>query len=128
MTRARFVLAAVGLLVVWSLAVPTGAFTAASMDRGVDVRVAPEGEGYVGVMQACDNDTLDVTISNRFGSGRVLDVTVTVDGTTETVDGLGPGDSETLTFQATSQQETVTVTASGSGVTANLNRSVPAGC
>lgn len=128
MTRARIVLAAVGLLVVWSLAVPTGAFTAASLDRGVDVRVAPEGEGYVGVTQACDNDTLDVTVSNRFGNGRVLDVSVTVNGTTETAEGMDAGDSKTLTFGAVNPQGTVTITASGSGITAQLNRSVPAGC
>jgi hypothetical protein len=127
-TRARVVLAAIGLLVVWSLAVPTGAFSATSLDRGVDVRVAPDGEGYVGVTQACENDTLHVTVSNRFGSGRLLDVNVTVGGTTETADGLGVGDSETLTFGAVGPQTTVTITASGSGVTAHLNRSVPTDC
>lgn len=128
MTRVRIVLAAVTVLVVWSLAVPTGAFTAASLDRGVDVRVAPEGEGYVGVTQACENDTLDVTVSNRFGNGRLLDVSVTVNGTTETAEGLDAGDSEILTFDGVSPQAMVRITASGSGITAKLNRSVPAGC
>lgn len=128
MTRARVVLAAVGLLVVWSLAVPTGAFSATSLDRGVDVRVAPEGEGYVGVEQACDNETLRVTVSNRFGSGRLLDVAVTVDGSTETAEELETGESETLPFDAPGPQATVRISASGSGITAQLNRSVPAGC
>jgi hypothetical protein len=127
-TRARYVLAAVGLLVVWSLAVPTGAFSSASLDRGVEVRVAPNGEGYVGLAQVCDNSTLHVTVSNRFGDSRVLDVNVTVDGTTETVDALGAGDSETLTFDAPRPQATLQISASGSGVTAHLNRSMPAGC
>jgi hypothetical protein len=127
-TRARYALVAVVLLAVWSLAVPTGAFSAASLDRGVEVRVVPDGAGYVGVAQACDNSTLHLTVSNQFGIGRVLDVTVTVNGTTKTADGLGAGDSATLTFSAVSPRATVRITASGSGVTAHLNRSVPAGC
>ena len=128
MSWGRYVLITVGVLFIWSFAVPTGGVNSAAMDRSVDGDVVTDGDAYLEVQRACDNSTLHMTVSNQFGVGRVLDVTVTVNGTTKTADGLGAGDSATLTFSAVGPRATVRITASGSGVTAHLNRSVPAGC
>lgn len=127
MTRTRYVLVAVGVLLVWSLAVPTGGVSSTSIDRGIDGEVASDDEAYLGIESECGNDTVTVTVANRFGGETVLDIDVTANGTTETIDDLAPEESETVTFDANGTSS-ATLTALGSGVSIRLERSLPTGC
>lgn len=128
MTWIRYGLLAVALLVAGSLVASTGGVSSTALDRGIDVAVVSDDEAYLGVQRECSNSTLRVTITNQYASSTTLDVDVAVNGTTEAIDDLEAGESRTTTFEAYATDDTITIDASGSGVSVRLARSIPSGC
>ena len=100
----------------------TGGFSAMSADRGVSVTVAGDEEAYLGYSDTCENGTLEITLTNQFDE-ELTDVSITVAKEEEPLSDLGPGDSETVEFNVSeSGGHDVTVDASGSGVSVELDR------
>jgi len=128
MTWPRHVLLVVALLVAGSLAAPTAGFSSAAADRDVEVAVVSDDDAYLGVRSECNDDTLQVTVTNRFAPGTAPDVAIAVNGTTETVDGLESGESRSRRFDAFGADDAISVRASDSGVSVRLARPLPAGC
>ena len=128
MTWNRYALVVVALLVVGALIAPTGGFSSSDIGRSVDVAVASDDEAYLGIQRECRDNASQVTITNRFSSGTTLDVNIVVNGTTKTIDDLAAGGQETKQFNTSSTEDTVTVDASGSGISVHLTRSLPTGC
>jgi len=128
MTWHRYVFVAVALLAVGALIAPTGGFSSSDIDRNVGVAVAADDEAFLGVQRECRDNASQVAITNRFSSGTTLDIDITVNGTTETIDDLAAGDRETKQFDTSDTDDTVTIDASGSGSSVRLTRSVPTGC
>lgn len=125
---ARYGLLVVVLLLSWSLVAPTGGISTTSVNRGVDGSVASDDDAYLGVQLECQNGMLLVTITNQFPAETVLGVDITVNGTTKSIDDLEVGESQMKEFQAFDTGDTVTVTASGSGISAQLTRPLPTEC
>jgi hypothetical protein len=94
----------------------------------VDVAVVSDDEAYFGVQRECRGNTSQVNVTNRFSAGTTLDVDITVNGTIETIDDLAAGDQETRQFDTSDTDDTVTIDASGSGVSVHLTRSLPTEC
>ena len=128
MTWNRHVLLIIALLVVGVLIVPTSGFSSSDVDRNADVAVASDDEAYLGIQRECRNNASQVAITNRFSSGTTLDIDITVNGTTKTIDDLAPGGQETKQFNTSDTDGTVTIDASGSEISVYLTRSLPAGC
>lgn len=128
MTGKRHLLVVVALLVGGSLAVSTTGFSSVTADRSVEAGVAADDEAYLGIQRECSNSTLQVGIINRFSTGNTLDVSITVNGTTETIDDLSPGESQSEAFDTFDTGDTIRIDASGSGVAINLSRPIPTGC
>ena len=128
MTWNRSVLLVVALLVAGSLIAPTTGFSSTVADRDVDVAVVSDDEAYLGIQRGCNNGTLRVTITNRFSSGTTLDINIAVNGTTKTIDDLAAGGQGTRQFNTFDTDDTVTIGASGSGVSVHSTRSLPTGC
>jgi alpha-L-arabinofuranosidase len=124
----RYVLLVVALLVVVALIAPTGGVSSSAIDRNVDVAVASDDEAYLGIQRECRDNASQVTITNRFSSGTTLDVNIAVNGTTKTIDDLAAGGQETKQFNTFDTDDTVTIDASGSGISVHLTRSLPTGC
>ncbi|MFC7138106.1 hypothetical protein ACFQRB_19775 [Halobaculum litoreum] len=125
-----------------SLAVGTGSFTAADATR--DVTLATDEAPYLGITQvdttATANDTTTVellAVDNRFES-TISEVSVTASGASvavvSTPDGLGVGDSETVAVDVTcgpansTVATTLSVTATGDGVSVDTTESVVVEC
>lgn len=128
MTWNRYFLLVVALLVVGALTTPTGGFSSSDLDRNVDVAVASDDEAYLGIERKCRGNTSQVTITNRFSSGTTLNIDITVNGTTKTINGLAAGGQETKQFDTFDTDDTITIDASGSGISVHLTRSLPTGC
>jgi len=128
MTWNRHVLLIIALLVVGVLIVPTSGFSSSDVDRNADVAVAADDGAYLGIQRECRDNASQVAITNRFSSGTTLDVNVAVNGTTKTIDDLAPGGQETKQFDTSDTDDTVTIDASGSGISVYLTRSLPTGC
>jgi Protein of unknown function (DUF1102). len=127
--------ALVTLAVSVALAIPaTAGFSSTSVDRSVQVSIVPDDSAFLSFEQDLSNTNmttgttdLDVTITNQFGLDTTLDaVEVTVDGRTESVGPLGPGDAGTADFSDVDCDSTADVVASGSDVSVELDREV--GC
>lgn len=125
MTWSRYILLAVALLVAGSLIASTTGFSSATADRNVAVTVVSDDKAYLGVQRECRDNTSQVTITNRFSAGTTLGVSITVNGTVKTIDDLSPGESQSKAFDT---DGTITVHASGSGVSVHLTRSLPTRC
>lgn len=110
------------------LIMSTGGFSSSGLDRNVDVAFVSDDEAVLGIQRVCSDSTLQVTITNRFSSGTTLDIDVVVNGTTKSIDDLEVGESQRKEFQAFDTGDTVTVTASGSGISAQLTRPLPTEC
>ena len=128
MIPARRLLLVVAVVVAGSLAVPTAGFSSMAADRSIEVAVVPDDSAYLGVQRTCNNSTVRVGVANRLPTGTTLDVDVAVGGTTRTIDGLAPGESQNRTFDSFDADDRITVDASGSGVSVRLTRPLPAGC
>jgi len=128
MTWNRSVFLAVALLTVGALIAPTGGVSSSDIDQNVDVAVASDDGAYLGVQIECRDNASQVTITNRFSSGTTLDIDITVNGTTKTIDDLAAGGQETKQFNTFDTDDTVTIDASGSGISVHLTRSLPTGC
>ncbi|WP_311172423.1 hypothetical protein [Halobellus ordinarius] len=128
MTWRRYLLLVVALLVAGSLITPTAGFSSAAADRNVDVAVVSDDEAYLGIQRECSDNTLQVTVTNRFSAGTTLDVDIAVNGTTKTIDDLSSGESQSKAFNAFDTNDTATIAASGSGISVHLTRSLPTGC
>lgn len=106
----------------------TGGFSAMSADRGVSVAVADDEEAYVGYEATCDGPDLEITITNQFDS-ELTDGSVTVGGEQVSLlddeESIGPGETETVTFNGVDSGSDVTVTVEGEGISAELDRAVP---
>jgi hypothetical protein len=120
-------------LVVLATTAGTSAFSAASLDRSVQIGVADDDDAYLGVdvtgTTTNGTTTVDVSVANRFPSGTALTtVTATVDGDTITLtpsDGsLDTGENTDATIGGVTCSNTVTVHASGDGVTVTLERAI----
>lgn len=120
------------LLALLALSLPlvasTGGFSSASVPRGVDATIASDEEAYLGVERDCRNGTLYVTITNQFPAEEMLDVEITVNGSTKAIDGLGVGESRTVGFETVDAGDPVSVFASGGSATVRLERNVPTSC
>jgi hypothetical protein len=108
-----------------ALVVPTGGFSSVQADRGVEIAVAPDSSAYVGYAAECTNDTLAVTVTNRFDHG-TEGGSVTVGTATESLPGIDPAGSHTVEFEdGFDADDAVRVVVEGEGVTVRLQRSVP---
>jgi hypothetical protein len=128
MTVSRLALVTAVLLAVGLLIAPTGGFSSSVTDRSVGVSVSPDHEAYLGVQSACTNNTLQVSLTNRFPSGTALDIEIAVNETLKSINRLPTGARETKQFDTFSASDTVTIDASGSGTSVQLTRSLPTGC
>lgn len=128
MTWTRYALLVVVLLVSWSLIVSTGGISSMSMSRGLDGSVVSDEEAYLGVALDCNNGVLRVRITNQFSDETVLDVEVTVNGTTETFEDLRVRQSGTMVFRGVATGDTVEIRAVGSSASVRLFRTLPTGC
>ena len=91
---------------------------------GLLLIVAALGPTAVGQV-AADDVTLTVTVSNQFPSGTTLHVTVSHDDTAHPGDGsLESGQKRWVRFENADCSENVIITASGDGVTVELEREV----
>jgi hypothetical protein len=106
----------------------TTGFSSATADRNVEIVVVADGEAYLGIQKECRNDTSQVMITNRFPAGTTLDVNIAINRTEKTIDELRSGESQSRAFDTFGADETITVHASGSGITVRLTRLLPAGC
>jgi len=129
----RWVYGALLALAVVSL-LGTGGFSAISADRGVSVAVTDDTDAYVGYEDACNGETLNITITNRFDES-LTDGSVTVAGNETEFGTIEPGESATVSFnvsgsggQTIDSGDRVTVKASGPGVSVDLDRTVPEQC
>jgi len=112
----------------------TGGFSAISADRGVSVAVTGNDDAYLGYETACHNGTLNITITNRFDE-TLTDGSVAVDGNETELPEIKPSESATVTFDVSASDgqtiepgDPVTVEASGSGISVELDRTVPEQC
>lgn len=128
MTGKRYILVVVALFIGGSLVVSTTGFSHVTTDRSVEASVAADDEAYLSIQRECGNSTLRVAITNRFSTGATLNVSITIDGTTKTINELTAGESRGETFDTFDTGDTITVDASGSGVVINLTRPLPMGC
>lgn len=128
MIRRQHILLVVALLVAGSLIASTTGFSSAAVDRNVDVAVASDDKAYLGIQRECRGNASQVTITNRFSSGTRLDIDIAVNGTTKTIDDLAARGQETKQFDTFDTDDTITIDASGSGVSVHLTRSLPTGC
>ena len=128
MIPARRLLLVVAVVVAGSLAAPTTGFSSVAADRSVAVAVAPDDSAYLGGPRPCNTSTVRVGGANRLPTGTTLDVDVAVGGTTRSIDGRAPGESQNRTFESFDADDRITVDASGSGVSVRLTRPPPAGC
>lgn len=141
-------LAVVSVVVSVGLLTPqTGAFTSATADRSVSVSVVDDEDAYLGIQRspvslAGNREVVLLTVTNRFQ--RALDLTVRVTErnpgvapTVTAVDGpaaLAPGGAAPVTASVTcvdstaSGRPTVTLNASGEGVSVMATRSVAVDC
>jgi hypothetical protein len=126
-TERRFPLL-IALLLAGSLVAPTTGFSSAAADRNVDVAIVSDDEAYLGVQRECTNSTLQVTVTNRFAAGTTLNVAIVVNGTTKTIDGLRPGESQRKAFDTFGADDPISIRASSSGVSVRVARSPPSGC
>ncbi|MFC6953351.1 hypothetical protein [Halorubellus litoreus] len=129
--RGWLVLAAAAVVVATTAG--TGAFSAVSAERGIQIAVVDDDRAYLGVAVTANvsgNDTTArITVTNQFPQGTTLSaVTATVDGETvsltpgsTTLDG---GDSTTGTVANVTCGDTVTIRASGDGVRVELEREI----
>jgi hypothetical protein len=129
--RGWLVLAAA--LVVLATTAGTSAFSAASLDRGVQIGVASDDDAYLGVAvtgTATNNTTTaSVTVTNQFPGGTALTTVVaTVDDDTVTLtpsDGsLNGGEPTSATIEDVTCDDTVVIHASGDAVAVTLERQV----
>jgi len=101
------------------LLVPTGGFNTTSADRTVAISVVSDETAYLSVERQCNNETMAVRITNRFPASTVVDIYITANETTKTIDNLSPQMSQTKTFETV---DTVTITASSSEASVHLTR------
>lgn len=128
MTWNRYFFLVVALLVGGSLIASTTGLSSVTADRNLNVAVASDDEAYLGIQRECNDSVLQVTITNRFSSGRTLDIDVAVNGTTKTINDLAAGGQETKQSDTFDTDDTITINASGSGISVHLTRSLPMGC
>lgn len=128
MRGSRVVVLVAALLLVGVFIVPTGGFSSVESSRGIGVVVVSDDAAYLGIERDCSNGTLYVVITNRVLSRTSLEIDIAVNGTTKTIDGLAPGQSQTTRFATFNTDGTITIEASGPGVAIHLRRPLPAGC
>jgi hypothetical protein len=118
----------VALTVAGSLIASTTGFSSATADRNVNVAVVADDESYLKIERGCSENTLEVTITNQFSAGTIMDVDIAVNGTTKTIDGLAFGESQSKAFDSFETDDTIATDAPGSEISVRLTRSLPAGC
>lgn len=128
MTWNRYILLVVALLVVGALITPTGGFSSSDLDRNLNLAVASDDEAYLGIQRECRANASQVAITNQFFSGTTLNIDITVNGTTKTINDLAVGSQETKRFDTFDTDDTITIDASGSGLSVRLTRSLPTEC
>lgn len=115
----RTVLLGAMVFLIVVLLTPTGGFNTTAADRTVTISVVSDETAYLSVERECNNDTMAVKITNRFPAGTVVDIHITANETSKTINSLTPGTSRTKTFETV---DTVTVTASSSEESVHLTR------
>lgn len=133
MNRRRRLLVLAAVIAGAAVVTGTGGFSSAAVERDVQVRIADDENAYLGFernVTSVGNDTVDleVRVSNRFGTTMLTTVEVTVDGATADLGGddpVGPGEAVGRTFRSVPCGDSISVTASGDGVTVRFDRSVP---
>jgi len=128
MNRRAWVVVAAGLVALATTA-GTGAVSSMSAERGMNVHVVDDKDAYLGVdietETSEDGTEVNVTVSNQFPSGTTLHVTVSHDDTAHPGDGsLESGQKRWVRFENADCSENVIITASGDGVTVELEREV----
>lgn len=94
--RRQVLLTVASILLVAAIATNTGGFATVDADRSVNIAVTSDQDAYLGIDDGHTDGTLSVELTNRFGGDVTLDASVTANGTTETVDSLGPGTVESV--------------------------------
>ncbi|WP_323676423.1 hypothetical protein [Halorubellus sp. PRR65] len=132
MTRRGWLVLAAALVVLATTA-GTSAFSAASLDRSVQIDVADDQSAYLGVSvtgNATNNTTTaTVTVTNQLpGDIALTTVTATDEGDSTSLtpgDGsLDGGDTTSATIENVTCGETVVIHASGDAVTVTLEREI----
>lgn len=119
MIRHRAVLLGAALFLTVVLLTPTGAYSTSATDRNVAISVVADENAYLSTEWECNADTMEVRITNGFSPSTVLDIQITVNGTSKTIDSLGAGASQTKTFETI---DTVTVSATSSEASIYMTR------
>jgi len=125
MTWLRNAVVVIALLVTGSLVVPTTGFSSSATDRSMHVAVVSDDRAYLGIHSACRDNSSQLTITNRLAAGTSLDVTIAVNGTTESIQNLAAGEFQTREFDAVDADDPVRIGASGNGVAIDLVRTLP---
>jgi uncharacterized membrane protein len=153
MSGGRRLAAVLAVVAVALLSTGSGAFTAAQLDRGMEVNVVEDEEAFLAVeeldprLEADVNSSTDhadvelVRLTNQFAE---QDLTVEVDinegsngpdATSEpTAESISSGETETVTAAvecpagASSEDWTIDITAEGDGVEIQLTRTVEVSC
>lgn len=133
--RKQLVLIA-ALVVAATLVTSSGGVSSIEASRNIQVAVVEDSSAFLGVNQTLSNTTnettdLTLTVRNRFSSGTDLTmVSVTVGDETVYLaqnGSIDPGEQATANFDSVTCPGSVTVKASGSGVSIWLTRSVSCG-
>lgn len=111
----------------------TGAFSAVNAERGIQVTVVDDDDAYLGVAITANgtenNTTAMVRVTNQFPDGTTL-TTVTATSDDETVSltpgarTLDTGDASTETLSSVTCGDTITIRASGDGISVELEREI----
>ena len=129
MNRRAWVVVAAGLVALATTA-GTGAVSSMSAERGMNVHVVDDKDAYLGLdvnTTTTENGTeVNVTVSNQFPSGATLDVELRHDDVTlyPGNHSLESGETRWPTFENATCGEMVRITATGDGVTVELERRV----
>jgi hypothetical protein len=126
MTTARYALLVAAVVVAASVVVPTAGVSSASIERSAVATVVADDAAYLGIERTCRDGSVNVTVRNRLPGTQPLTVHLAVNGSHHTVDGLGAGDSETVTLSTVGPGDSITIEATGAGVAIHVTR--PSGC
>jgi hypothetical protein len=131
MSDYRTIAVVIGVLLVVGTTAGSSGFSVMSADRGAEITVVDDDRAYLGVDRspngtANGTTNLTVTITNRFGDGTVLGVTLaaTLDDASERLSSIRAGDSKEATLRGVSCDGYVEIRATGESVEVSLSRAV----
>ncbi|PSP72968.1 hypothetical protein BRC86_10865 [Halobacteriales archaeon QS_3_64_16] len=111
-----------------ALVASTGAFSAASADRGISVAVADDDRAYLGVqLDDTGNESVEVTLTNRFDSD-LSSVTISTDTDTASLSLDSRDTGSVIVGIDCGDSKTVTIDGLGESASVSLERHASVGC